>query len=222
VAEGTSLLRKHTGKTCIVGSNPTASARNKRNGLPCGSPFFLFRTEVVGFEDERLQARGSPNRPFAGAPRQRRAPRARDVCVIYKKPLTIGRKPAHCPATANRFGGAGWRVPPPAVERPPKCPNGSRPDRQVRNARALSKPYKLFYGGKLYLEVTPGGFKLWKFKYRRPGNLRRPKRAWRSAPIRASPWPRRARSARATANPAPKQYGVDSTESKPLLRRCAR
>ena len=31
MAEGTSLLRKHTGKTCIVGSNPTVSASNMAN-----------------------------------------------------------------------------------------------------------------------------------------------------------------------------------------------
>ncbi len=45
MAEGTSLLRKHTGKTCIVGSNPTASARTKYKGLPCGSPFYFVWTE---------------------------------------------------------------------------------------------------------------------------------------------------------------------------------
>ena len=92
MAEGTSLLRKHTGKTCIVGSNPTASARNKRNGLPCGSPFFLFRTAAVGFEDRGLPAPGSPNLPSAAATRLRRAPRAREACVFYKVPLTIGRR----------------------------------------------------------------------------------------------------------------------------------
>jgi integrase len=42
-------------------------------------------------------------------------------------------------------------------------------DRQLLNAKAKATTYKLFDGGGLYLEVTPGGSKLWKFKYRRPG-----------------------------------------------------
>ena len=48
MAEGTSLLRKHTGKTCIVGSNPTVSARilsrmdiKKPLFPPWGSGFFV-------------------------------------------------------------------------------------------------------------------------------------------------------------------------------------
>lgn len=42
-------------------------------------------------------------------------------------------------------------------------------DRQLRNARAKAQPYRLFDGDSLYLEVTPLGSKLWKFKYVRPG-----------------------------------------------------
>jgi hypothetical protein len=42
-------------------------------------------------------------------------------------------------------------------------------DRQVLNAKAKAQTYKLFDGGGLYLEVAPGGSKLWKLKYRRPG-----------------------------------------------------
>jgi len=42
-------------------------------------------------------------------------------------------------------------------------------DRQVSNARAKSKMYRLFDGGGLYLEVAPGGSRLWKFKYKRAG-----------------------------------------------------
>lgn len=34
VAEGTSLLRMHTAYTCIVGSNPTVSAKNERRSSP--------------------------------------------------------------------------------------------------------------------------------------------------------------------------------------------
>jgi integrase len=41
-------------------------------------------------------------------------------------------------------------------------------DRQLRNARAKAQPYRLFDGEGLYLEVTPLGSKLWKFKYLRP------------------------------------------------------
>ena len=50
MAEGTSLLRKHTGKTCIVGSNPTVSARTlssvimdiKETAVPAmGQRFFV-------------------------------------------------------------------------------------------------------------------------------------------------------------------------------------
>jgi hypothetical protein len=46
VAEGTSLLRKHTGKTCIVGSNPTVSARFKQKA-PTSSGLFAFPNEVA-------------------------------------------------------------------------------------------------------------------------------------------------------------------------------
>lgn len=42
-------------------------------------------------------------------------------------------------------------------------------DRQVLNAKARSKTCKLSDGGGLYLEMTPGGSRLWKFKYRRHG-----------------------------------------------------
>jgi len=42
-------------------------------------------------------------------------------------------------------------------------------DRQLLNAKAKPKMYRLFDGGGLYLEVAPGGSRLWKFKYKRPG-----------------------------------------------------
>lgn len=41
-------------------------------------------------------------------------------------------------------------------------------DLQVRNAKKLERPYKLFDGGGLYLEVTSAGSKLWRLKYRQP------------------------------------------------------
>jgi hypothetical protein len=45
VAEGTSLLRKHTGKTCIVGSNPTVSAKTLKPAL---KRVFLFAISIDG------------------------------------------------------------------------------------------------------------------------------------------------------------------------------
>ena len=80
MAEGTSLLRMHTAYTCIVGSNPTVSARTSKNGLPCGSPFLLVRTEPVGFEGLPAWRRATLSEspicwPLRG---QRRAPRARE------------------------------------------------------------------------------------------------------------------------------------------------
>lgn len=39
---------------------------------------------------------------------------------------------------------------------------------QVRNAKPKVKPYKLFDGGGLYLFVTPGGSRIWRFKFRQP------------------------------------------------------
>lgn len=39
-------------------------------------------------------------------------------------------------------------------------------DLKVRNAKKQEKPYKLADGGGLYVEVTPGGAKLWRLKYR--------------------------------------------------------
>jgi integrase len=42
-------------------------------------------------------------------------------------------------------------------------------DVKIRNAKAASTPYRLWDGGGLYLEVTPAGGKLWRFKYRYMG-----------------------------------------------------
>lgn len=50
----------------------------------------------------------------------------------------------------------------------PKMPKLINPltDTQIRNAKPKDKPYKLSDGGGLYLEVTPGGAKLWRMKVR--------------------------------------------------------
>ena len=47
MAEGTSLLRMHTAYTCIVSSNLTVSARNKRKSSRSGA-FFLFWAGTSG------------------------------------------------------------------------------------------------------------------------------------------------------------------------------
>lgn len=46
---------------------------------------------------------------------------------------------------------------------PKKCRNvfAALTDRQMLNARTKPNTYKLFDGGGLYLEVSPGGSKLW-------------------------------------------------------------
>ena len=39
-------------------------------------------------------------------------------------------------------------------------------DVAIRKAKPADKPQRLFDGGGLYLEVTPAGGKLWRWKYR--------------------------------------------------------
>lgn len=39
-------------------------------------------------------------------------------------------------------------------------------DKEIQNAKPRDKPYRLADGGGLYLEVTPSGSKLWRWKYR--------------------------------------------------------
>ncbi len=39
----------------------------------------------------------------------------------------------------------------------------------VRNAKAKEKPYRLFDGHGMYLEVMPTGAKYWRMKYRHAG-----------------------------------------------------
>jgi integrase len=42
-------------------------------------------------------------------------------------------------------------------------------DTTIRNAKPADKPYKLYDGGGLYIEITPSGGKLWRLKYRYAG-----------------------------------------------------
>lgn len=39
-------------------------------------------------------------------------------------------------------------------------------DVKVRKAKPLDKPYKLAYGGSLYLLINPNGSRYWRMKYR--------------------------------------------------------
>jgi hypothetical protein len=43
---------------------------------------------------------------------------------------------------------------------------------EIRAAKAVEKPLKLFDGGGLYLLVTPGGGRWWRLKYRYEGKER--------------------------------------------------
>ena len=44
-------------------------------------------------------------------------------------------------------------------------------DVEVRTAKAVAKPLKLFDGGGLHLRIDPKGSKLWRLAYRFGGNL---------------------------------------------------
>jgi len=44
---------------------------------------------------------------------------------------------------------------------------------EVQRARSAAKPQRLYDGGGLYLEVSPSGGKLWRFKYRFNGKEKR-------------------------------------------------
>jgi integrase len=46
-------------------------------------------------------------------------------------------------------------------------------DTGIKNAKPKEKPYKLFDGGGMYLEVAPSGGKLWRLKYRFNGKEKR-------------------------------------------------
>lgn len=51
--------------------------------------------------------------------------------------------------------------------------SGKLTDTAIRNAKPGPKPYRMFDGGGLYLEVTPAGGKLWRLKYRFGGKEKR-------------------------------------------------
>lgn len=46
-------------------------------------------------------------------------------------------------------------------------------DPTIRNAKPREKPYRLFDGGGLYVEISPAGGKLWRLKYRHLGKEKR-------------------------------------------------
>ncbi|WP_042676217.1 Arm DNA-binding domain-containing protein, partial [Xanthomonas citri] len=46
-------------------------------------------------------------------------------------------------------------------------------DAAVRNAKPAAKPVRLFDGGGLYVEISPKGAKLWRWKYRFGGKEKR-------------------------------------------------
>ncbi|WDJ06556.1 Arm DNA-binding domain-containing protein [Xanthomonas campestris] len=46
-------------------------------------------------------------------------------------------------------------------------------DAAVRNAKPADKPVRLFDGGGLYVEISPKGAKLWRWKYRFGGKEKR-------------------------------------------------
>lgn len=46
-------------------------------------------------------------------------------------------------------------------------------DKTCKNAKPQERPYKLFDGGGLFLEVMPNGSKLWRLKYRFLGKEKR-------------------------------------------------
>ena len=49
---------------------------------------------------------------------------------------------------------------------PKKYPQMPLTDRQIKNAKPADKAYKLADGRGLYLQITPAGGKLWRWKYR--------------------------------------------------------
>ena len=46
-------------------------------------------------------------------------------------------------------------------------------DTELKKAKPREKPYKLFDGGGLYIEITPNGSKGWRYKYRINGKEKR-------------------------------------------------
>ena len=54
-----------------------------------------------------------------------------------------------------------------------RAPKRGISDAALRAAKPAAKAYKLAIGGGLYLEVMPGGSKLWRWKYRIGGKENR-------------------------------------------------
>ena len=54
-----------------------------------------------------------------------------------------------------------------------RVPKRGVSDAALRAAKPADKPYKIAAGGGLYLEVMPGGSKLWRWKYRIGGKENR-------------------------------------------------
>lgn len=94
MAEGTSLLRMHTAYTCIVGSNPTVSARTTKKASPAGG-FFRCSDGTVGFEGFARAAQIPSESPNcwrnAPAPRAEGARRVRHLKKIPARKNGINR-----------------------------------------------------------------------------------------------------------------------------------
>lgn len=60
-------------------------------------------------------------------------------------------------------------------------------DIEIRTAKAVEKPLKLFDGGGLYLLVNPNGSRWWRFKYRYEGKERGLSLAKRTSKLAPSP-----------------------------------
>ncbi|WP_460425179.1 Arm DNA-binding domain-containing protein [Azotobacter armeniacus] len=54
-----------------------------------------------------------------------------------------------------------------------RAPKRAVSDAALRSAKPAEKPYKIAAGGGLYLELMPGGSKLWRWKYRIGGKENR-------------------------------------------------
>ena len=101
MAEGTSLLRMHTAYTCIVGSNPTVSARIKQKSLPCGRLFCLSgrnggirrRSALKGAQALRIAHLPRPARPRWPRSGQRR-PLTQALAASSPTGATRGARPA--------------------------------------------------------------------------------------------------------------------------------
>ena len=69
--------------------------------------------------------------------------------------------------TAAKFGGKIWGQ---ATQKGGKMALTAM---NCKNAQPKERPYKLFDGGGLYLEVLPHGSRLWRLKYRYLGKEKR-------------------------------------------------